>query len=135
MSQLVDFISDGVTTITFTGNTSQFVNGNGQLSTPSGGGGSADIKQAQVTASYGSYEHEESIVDAGVTLSSQIQVGFDKTSSEDENEPGEVEVYAVPQDGFVVLSIRSEQPFGGVFKLAYIVGMIAFYILLTHGYL
>jgi hypothetical protein len=87
--------------------------------------GAASIT-ALTTASvpYDSFEYEEVVVDAGVTALSQIMVTWGTVLDTDENGPLTERCHfgALPAAGSFTLTISSDEPFGGPFKLNYLVG-------------
>lgn len=61
------------------------------------------------------------IVDAGVTLTSKILVGWGTVTDADYNHPemDPVAFYATPNNGSVTVRVASQQPISGLFKIRY----------------
>jgi hypothetical protein len=108
------------------GGSTSFLRADGVWATPPGGGGSADIKEAIITVPYNGFRRQvATVVDAAVSPSSQIMVGWGAIQNTDENDPEfcDASFFAIPGTGqFDVVVYCARDIIGGTYKINYQVG-------------
>lgn len=105
------------------GGTATFLRADGAFASPVS---SPDIKAAVITAPYESYDYSEVVADAAVTAANQIILNWGAATDDDENTPDmeDVNFMAVAGTGNFTakISTPNNNPFGGPFKLNYLIG-------------
>jgi hypothetical protein len=106
------------------GGTTNFLRADGSWAAPAGGGGSVSQTAATLTvASTGASTAIVTVTDAAISSTSKIVISWGNISQMDVNTPemDAVFFYATPAAGSMVVTLTSEAPLFGDYKILYLV--------------
>lgn len=89
-----------------------------------GGGGGVTITATTIDVPFGRHEQTVTVIDAACTGASKVVVNWGATLVTDENQPsmGNVTFSAVPTAGSFDVTVSSDEPVGGAYKILYTLG-------------